>query len=104
MVISIIESYSILNKCLINVANDIIPLKVLEMDTREQFIRLPENPNIISSSSSTTRSLLAAFEINDWKRNFDIIELPEADKAPIDYLIYDPISRSEAYELIREMF
>lgn len=85
--VDLITAYSILNKSVLNVLNDLVPLTTVDFDNNV-YTRLEEvEPDVTESRQRLNNAVVVAHKLDQYVNKFYIIKLEEANAAAIDLLI-----------------
>lgn len=91
--VDIMTAYSILNKSVLNVLNDMVPLTVLETDD-PVYTRLEEiEPDVSECRQQVNEAVVVAHKLDQYMNKFYIIKLEEAQSTLIDDLINIDMSK-----------
>lgn len=86
--VSPIEAYKILNKSLLDVANDMVVLDVLEIDKKPCQVRLDETPYAISERRNRIEGVVVkAHDLSQYVNKFYSITLNTKEDIWLDWLI-----------------
>lgn len=86
--VDIIEAYRTLNASLLNVANDLSSLHVLELEDQSRQVRLEETPFSIADRNERLNSgVIVGHNLNDYNNKFYSITLNVDTECWLDYLL-----------------
>lgn len=82
-----IEIYSAINKSLISVAESITALKPVEDKKVEPYVRLQENPFVLTEDIARVSQVVTAHELNEYVNKFYSISLRDKTSSWLQYLL-----------------
>lgn len=97
--VDIIDAYRSINKSVLRVADDLVPLSVMEVDTQPTAVRLEE---AVFSIAETQRRLdagvVVAHELSQYQNKFYSITLETSNVVWLDYLVGHTIDEIDLTE------
>ena len=97
--VDLIQAYRAIDKSLCDVAESIVPLKVLPFENKKQKVILKDSPfNLTKKDYVLQEHIVVAHNLNQYKNIFYTIQLESSDVPWIDFLINDNEDEYGDYE------
>lgn len=86
--VNVYNAYAIINKSILNVANDLVTLDVLKIEDKQLQIRLEETPfNISERRNRIEKDITIAYNLTQYKNKINSITLTDSDVPWLEHLI-----------------
>ena len=85
--VDLIDAYRIIDKAILDVANDLVPLEQLELDVNPVVMRLHEMPYDLAARNARIKPVVVAHDLRQYVQRFYSIQIEDSEKCLLDILI-----------------